>query len=459
MADPSTLRRDLRAMLGDGVAFSSMVGIGETYLPAFALAVGMGAVSAGLVATLPVLAGALLQLVTPWGVRRLRSYRRWVVLCARLQAASFLPLVAGALLGNIRPGWLFLAAAAYWGFGMATGPAWNAWVGALVPETMRARFFANRTRWSQGALFAAVLSGGAILERGRGSGTPLLAFATLFGLAIASRIVSSSFLASQSEPAGLAESHRSLSFGEVLARLRGTDAGGLLVYLLAMQVSVNIASPYFTPFMLKHLALSYAEFTALTGAAFLSRVVVLPGLARLAEARGTRVVLWLGAVGIVPLPLLWLVSDALGYLLVLQLVAGAAWAALELATLLSFFEVLDARDRTSVLTVFNVANTFAMAFGALLGAGLFTTWSGGAVPYAGYAALFLASVTGRLASLGLLYRAHVRAAVPVHRPIALRTLAVRPSLGAIQRPILPTLEEEQTRLEEEQTRKDSHAEP
>jgi hypothetical protein len=438
MADPSTLRRDLRAMLGDGVAFSAMVGIGETYLPAFALAVGMGVVSAGLVATLPVLAGALLQLVTPWGVRRLRSYRRWVVLCARLQAASFLPLVAGALLGRIRPEWLFLSAAAYWGFGMATGPAWNSWVGALVPEPMRARFFANRTRWSQGALFAAVLSGGAILERGHGAGAALPAFATLFGLALASRLVSSAFLASQSEPDGLAQSHRSLSFGEVLARLRGTEAGGLLVYLLATQVSVNVAAPYFTPFMLKHLELSYAEFTALTGAAFLSRIAVLPGLARLAEGRGSRVLLWMGAAGIVPLPLFWLVSDALVYLLVLQLVAGAAWAAMELATLLSFFEVLDARDRTSVLTVFNVANTFAMALGALLGAGLFTIGAPGIAPYA---AIFAASVAGRFASLGLLRRAHVHP-VPVHPPISLRTLAVRPSLGAIQRPILPTLEGE-----------------
>ena len=42
MTRPSSqLRRDLRAMLGDGVSFSVMVGVGESYLPAFALALGM----------------------------------------------------------------------------------------------------------------------------------------------------------------------------------------------------------------------------------------------------------------------------------------------------------------------------------------------------------------------------------------------------------------------------------
>ena len=34
-------RRDLRAILGDGISFSLMVGMGETYLPAFVLALGM----------------------------------------------------------------------------------------------------------------------------------------------------------------------------------------------------------------------------------------------------------------------------------------------------------------------------------------------------------------------------------------------------------------------------------
>ena len=61
------LRRDLRAIVGDGVAFSVMVGAGESYIPAFALAAGLGEITAGLVATLPMLVGAAFQLVTPGG--------------------------------------------------------------------------------------------------------------------------------------------------------------------------------------------------------------------------------------------------------------------------------------------------------------------------------------------------------------------------------------------------------
>ena len=80
------LRRDLRASLLDGAAFGGMVGFGETYLPAFALAVGLGEMAAGMVSSVPLVAGGLMQLASPMAVRLLRSHRRWVVTCAIIQA-------------------------------------------------------------------------------------------------------------------------------------------------------------------------------------------------------------------------------------------------------------------------------------------------------------------------------------------------------------------------------------
>src|SRR5262245_49996508 len=150
-----------------------VVGLGETYVPAFALAAGLGAVATGLIATLPMLAGAVFQLVTPFGVRWLRSYRRWVVLCAVAQALSFAPLVAGAARGQIALAWVAFATVAYWSFGMATGPAWNAWVTALVPPEIRARFFARRARRAHMALFLSILVGGLLLQWGDAHGSAL----------------------------------------------------------------------------------------------------------------------------------------------------------------------------------------------------------------------------------------------------------------------------------------------
>ena len=51
---------------------------------------------------------------------------------------------------------------------------------------------------------------------------------------------------------------------------------------------------------------------------------------------------------------------------------GTAWAALEFATMLSFFEGIADRDRARVLSAFNLANASAVAIGALVGSQIFS---------------------------------------------------------------------------------------
>jgi MFS family permease len=434
LSESRRLRDDLRSITADGAAFSVMVGAGETYLVPFALALGIAAGQASLLATLPVLAGSLLQLLAPLGVRRLGSYRRWVASCAALQALCFAPLVVAALLGAAPPAVLFAVGAAYWGFGMATGPAWNAWVGTIVPARLRARFFARRARVAQLALLVGIVAGGYGLELGERRGQVFAAFAALFLTACLARVVSSRFLAGMSETPGLAGRLEAIHVRGVLRLLRGHDAGRIVAWLIAMQVVVNVAAPFFAPYMLGPLALSYDGFMLLTATSFVSRIAVLPLLGRLAERGRAARVLRLGALGIAPLPALWLVSDDFVYLLVLQAVAGCAWAAVELATLLVFFDALEQETRTSVLALYNVASAAAVAFGSLLGAGLFVALGADA---ADYAALFAVSSIARTATLPLLRGVGPPRAGPGAGE--LDTLAVRPSLGALQRPILSSL--------------------
>jgi MFS family permease len=453
LADPERHRRDRRAIVGDGVSFSLMVGMGESYLAAFVLAGGLGEVAAGLVATVPMLAGAVLQLVSPAAVRRLRSHRRWVVLCALLQAASLVPLVAQALAGRVSGVWVYAAATAYWGFGFATGPAWNTWVGTLVPPEERARFFAMRSRWCQAAVLVGVVGAGVLLEWGggrAGSGAPpgsdgaagaaaggreleLALFGGLFAAACLARLASAGFLASQSEPVPLPEAHRNVSFADFARRFRTTPDGRLLGYLLSMQISVHLAAPFFTPYLLGPLALSYGGYTALTAAVFVARILAMPALGRIAHRHGARRLLWAGALAITPLPVLWLVTDSFPFLLGIQIAAGCAWGAVELAILLSYFEHIPAAERTGVLTIFNLATAVAMAAGATAGAFVFELAGGGR---AAFATLFALSTAARALALVALRGVHDVSAPA--EPLELRTVAVRPNAGALQRPILPT---------------------
>jgi MFS family permease len=173
----------------------------------------------------------------------------------------------------------------------------------------------------------------------------------------------------------------------------------------------------------------------LTASSFLARALVLPALGRIAGRHGASRLLWLGGLGIVPLPSLWLVSDAFAYLFCVQLVAGLAWAAVELATTLAFFEEIPEEDRAGVLTAFNFANACAIALGAVIGAWVLDVFAGtGHV----YAWLFAISTAGRMVAAAFLRATpspeHV-GAIP-----QMRTLTVGPSGATVQRPILASLD-------------------
>ena len=368
--DYPALRCDLPTIFGEGAASSAMVGVGESYLPAFVLAMGMGQVAAGLITTIPLVAGAALQLITPWAVRRLGSHRRWAVGCAMLQAISFVPFCAAALWGQMSVFALFAVTSIYWGAGLGTASAWSTWVDTLVPRRIRARYFARRTRFSQLATLIGFVVGGWTLQLADWADMRLIAFAGLFLLAGICRFASAALLARQSEPQAYSNGHLHVSIGEFFSRFRKARDGRLLVYLLSVQTAAQIAGPYFTSYMLGPMQLSYASYVTLIAISFAAKAISLPAFGRFAQRFGTHQLLWLGGLGIVPISGLWVVSNAFSFLIVVQILSGVTWAAYELAMCLLFFEAIRREERTSILTTFNFANSVATAAGSLLGAAL-----------------------------------------------------------------------------------------
>ncbi len=347
------------------------------------------------------------------------------------------PLIVAALLGRLSAIGLLAIATFYWATGMAAGPAWNTWVGTIVPRRLRARFFARRSRVGQAALLAGLLGGGAILHVCESAGEKLIGFALLFALAGAgARRISAWLLAHQSEPDPLVER---VSGGLDLAPPPSTPGNRrLLAYLLAVQTSVHIAAPFFTPYMLGEgaLGLSYVGYMTLIAASFVSKIFALPWLGHFSARHGARRLLRLAGLSIVPLPALWTFSNDFSVLLAIQLVSGVAWGAHELATFLLFFDAIRPEERTRVLTWFNLASATAMVVGAAAG-GWFLSSQGADLP--GYATLFWISAGARALTLPLLaWMPDIKISAP---PPAMRILAARPSSGSIDRPVLSDRED------------------
>lgn len=459
-------RHDMQCSIGDAAAYSVMVGIGETYFAAFALALGTGETVAGLVATLPMLAGASLQLATPWALRRFRSYRTWVVLCASLQAAALLAMpIAACLIGTAKIAWVFAAAAAYWAASQATGPAWNTWIEEIIPKRVRARYFACRARVSQTFTLLGFVAGGLALHFGQAPRWLLPTFAGIFVVGSVCRFLSAWFLSRQTEPSVGRYVLRQVSVREAFTRTSGDVGMPLVLYLLAVQTAVQISGPYFTPYMLseKHQHLGYFSYMVLIGIGFLGKVIALPLWGRVAHYAGARRLLWIGGTSIVPIAALWIftpwtawetslnvklgsasfavpIHGQLLYIALIQLISGLVWAAYELAMLLMFFEAIPRQDRASVLTFYNFGNAAALCVGGLIGA--IVLQIGGEHPTA-YLVLFGLSSLARLGTVALLGRAPDRAIDVTSQP-AVRVIAVRADEGTVDRPILPSLSEKRT---------------
>lgn len=435
-------RRNLRLSTTDAMLFSTMVGCGEAYFVAFALALGMGEALAGLLSSIPLLAGALLQLAGPWAVSKLGSHKKWVVLTAGLQALSFIPMIIAALMGQM-PAWLmFLCVGIYWALNLGGGPAWNTWIGTVVPNSVRARYFAFRTRSAQTALVASLVGAGLILHFGRqyystdGDTRYLSMYALLFLLAGLARLASTWCHTRISEPTPMPEGNRRVPFRAFLRGPSAVSGGRLLLYMLCVTMCAQLCVPFFVPYMLSELELSYTVFAGLLCCSFLGRILAMPFIGRFAQRFGPGNLLWIGGLGIIPLSATWVISPSPWFLVFVQLTSGIMWACYEMATMLLLLETIPARERTSVLTTQNALNATMIVLGAAAGAVVFKALGGG---LRAYQTLFLASTCLRLGTIILLARVHIPT-IGRLQPILFRTISMRPQFGGIGRPMLPSID-------------------
>jgi MFS family permease len=420
------LRRNLAASVIDAGTYSVMVGIAETYFGPFALALGLSADDAGLMVTVPVLIGAVVQLITPWAVRWAGTHRGWIVGTVFAQVACLLMLLCASWFNtSFAVAITFVALCSYWAMGLAGGPAWNTWMEEIVPSRIRTRYFACRQRLSQVCLMFSFALGGLALQWGQTNGQVLNVFVGLFLVAAIARTISGLALASQTEPSRGNLQEEIVGISRFFHSEKQQSGGWLVMYLLAVQVGVQLSGPYFAPFMLKQEGMSYFTFMVLVSLGILGKAISLPYWGRIGHRYGPRRLLTIGGLAIVPLSAFWILADfmpncdisfltqALGYaepciipgqvicIGIIQPVSGCAWAAYELAMSLMFLHGISRQQRTSMLTWYNFGNSAAMVIGSLLGAALIRSFG---EFHSTYLLIFWASSFVRLLTIVLLLR-------------------------------------------------------
>jgi MFS family permease len=383
----------------DAAACSLMVGLGETYLPAFGLTFGLSQIGAGLLSSLPLLTGGILQLAAPRIAHTVGSHKKWVIACAGTQVFVFGFLAFAAAWGAIAPSLLFALAAVYWGAGLAAAPTWNNWIETIVPASQLTHFLAVRSRIIQIAAFLAFLGGGLWLQRANQSGDLGIGYLLLFLAAALSRILSMLLLARHSETREPRNPSKvRIKVREAMRTFGRAPESRFLIYLLGTQVMVQISGPYFTPYMLGHLKFSYSTYAILISANYAARIAAYPLLSHIVRRFGAHKSLRLGGLMIAASPLAWSLTTNIIFLGIAQIFAGFAWALYELSNTLMIFEKVPASKRTSVLSCYNFLNACAIVAGSLIGGFILKNFPSESA----YGLLFTLSGTGRLITLAVL---------------------------------------------------------
>ena len=199
--------------------------------------------------------------------------------------------------------------------------------------------------------------GGLILSFSASAGRELQGFAVLFALAGLSRLASVLFLLKHQAPIDSGRRGQEEKAEQVLDRAERPEsmklAWRLILFLVAMQAFVQFSGPFFIPYMLKQLHLSYGEFTLLVAAALGGKAIASPIWGALAKRWGGMKLLVVGAIGVVPLASLWTLSNDHRWIFFVQALSGVLWAGYELGFQLVFLNQIPQSVRARVMTRFN----------------------------------------------------------------------------------------------------------
>jgi MFS family permease len=412
------VRKSLRYSIFDGAFAASMIGFGESFFVAFGLFLKATTLQVGLLSSLPQALGSMLQFFSNGLIRTFGSRKRLVVTAALLQGLMYVPVALVFFLGEFRVRHLILFACLYWAFGMILGPAWNSWMGDLVSEDRRGAYFGRRSK------IILQQHGGSIEKQYTG-------FVLIFLLALASRMISVLFLSKKYEPTYEVPREAEFGFLEFLRQARFRNYGLFVLYLGLMNFAVFMSAPFFTPYMLQDLRLSYLTFTMVNAAAIIVKMLSMPVWGLAADRFGARRVLSLTGFLMPLVPVLWLLSGDVAWLMTIQAYAGFIWGGFEIASFSFIFDTTTPQKRATCVAYYNMINGLALISGALLGSAIARM---NAVFWSKYLLVFLVSGLLRIvASLFFLPRLReVRSVETIgYSRLFLKVVTSMPTMGLV----------------------------
>jgi MFS family permease len=321
----------------------------------------------GLLTSVPNFTMAVTQFVAPGLSERAGSRKGFILPMAVMHALMWLPiLLIPYLFQTHQVWWLIAFMTLSTAFDSALNPVWGSMMADLVPVQMRGRFFGLRNRITAFVSLTSAYAAGGILQLFTGNTN--LAFTIIFTGAMASRLVSFYFLSRMYEPLSPATKKRGHEGVLKIARgLFSTNIGMFIIFCALMNFTTTIAGPFFSPYMLRDLHFSYIVYTIINSVAGLATVGFMTWWGKRIDRAGGIKVLKITSLFVPFVPLGWVLSHSLWWLVVIQIFSGFAWAGFQLSSGVFIFDAAPPQNRTRYIALYNSLIFLGVSLGSLAG--------------------------------------------------------------------------------------------
>ena len=365
------LKHKSRRLSIKGGIFSSMKeSFGGNYLSPFAIAINS---SNSLVAMLNSIQGLLGPLSQLYGSKLIEktSRKKVVIRSVFFESLIWLPLMAIAFLfykeiiTGFLPLFLLIFFSIYIILANVSHPAWFSWMGDIVDEKYRGRWFSKRNLFIETFSLIFAVSSAFFLDYFKKTENVMIGFIILFLLAFLSRLTCWRIFRKQYNPKIKISKKDYFSFGEFLKKAPSTNFGKFAIFRALLNFSMAIYSSVLAIFLLRNLQLNYLHYIIIIFSATVFSLIVTEIWGKITDKYGNYFVLVITTIFIPIIPLIWILSPSLAYLILIPgIIRGVFWTGFNLATVNFIYDNVRNQKRGLAVSYFNMLSGIGIFLGA-----------------------------------------------------------------------------------------------
>ncbi|NCO11111.1 hypothetical protein CO038_01055 [Candidatus Pacearchaeota archaeon CG_4_9_14_0_2_um_filter_39_13] len=361
----------LKYSIAEGSAQSVAGNLGSSFITPFALLIGANSFHIGILSSFSGLVSPIGEL---FGSRLLEKFSRkkiitlektlenlfWLLIMGvaylswRGQLAFYLPYILIILYGAV----IFLT-------GMGR-PAIFSWMGDLISDDSKGRYFANRNRIVGFVGLVSFFFGGLALDYFKTNGMAIFGFSVLFGLTIIFRSISRNFIKRMFNPNFRVRRGYYFTFSSFVKRY--DNFGKFAFYQAVFFFAVMISSPFFAVYMLEDLGFGYLTFTLIAMSSTIFYLIFTPLAGKFSDKYGNVKLLYVSGILFPTIPILWIfLKDPWALFFIPGLISGVANAAFAIAVTNFTYEAVKPQKRGLCVAYTSALVGVGVFLGGLIG--------------------------------------------------------------------------------------------